>query len=74
MAFPQKARVAESKTNGRTATPSSPAKLAAPPPEKIAHRAYEIWQESGCPEGKHDEHWLQAERELRAAQGRSQQS
>ncbi len=30
----------------------------------IAHRAWEIWQREGCPEGRAMEHWLQAEREL----------
>ncbi len=34
--------------------------------EKIAARAYEIWQESGRPEGKDLENWYRAERELRA--------
>lgn len=66
--MPQKARVADPKTNRRTVKPSSPDTRAAPPPDAIALRAYEIWRESGCPDGKHDEHWLQAERELRAAQ------
>ena len=32
----------------------------------IAHRAWEIWQREGCPEGRALEHWLQAERELSA--------
>jgi hypothetical protein len=32
----------------------------------IAQRAYEIWKESGCPNGKDQEHWFRAERELRA--------
>lgn len=35
------------------------------PAEKIAARAYQIWQESGCPEGKQEEHWFRAEQELR---------
>ncbi len=30
----------------------------------IAHRAWEIWQREGCPEGKDLEHWLKAEKEL----------
>lgn len=34
--------------------------------EKIAARAYEIWQASGRPHGHDQEHWLQAERELRS--------
>jgi hypothetical protein len=36
----------------------------------IAQRAYEIWQESGCPEGCEQEHWYQAEAELTARAGR----
>ena len=31
----------------------------------IAQRAYEIWKESGCPDGHDQEHWFHAERELR---------
>jgi hypothetical protein len=31
---------------------------------KIRVRAYEIWQMSGCLEGRADEHWAMAEREL----------
>ena len=35
--------------------------------EKIARRAYEMWQAAGCPDGTHDEHWFDAERELARA-------
>jgi hypothetical protein len=31
----------------------------------IAHRAWEIWQREGCPDGRELEHWLRAEQELR---------
>jgi hypothetical protein len=34
--------------------------------EIIAERAYEIWKSEGCPAGKHVEHWLRAEKELRS--------
>ena len=34
--------------------------------ETVALRAYEIWLESGCPNGQHEEHWYRAERELRS--------
>ena len=30
----------------------------------IEKRAWEIWQNEGCPTGRELEHWLQAEREL----------
>ncbi|HSN13501.1 MAG TPA: DUF2934 domain-containing protein [Anaeromyxobacteraceae bacterium] len=51
-------------------TSISPATGAAPPREQIAARAYEIWEEAGCPDGQHEAHWLQAERELRARSSR----
>ncbi|MBY6264277.1 DUF2934 domain-containing protein [Azospirillum sp. 412522] len=30
----------------------------------IQERAYQIWQEEGCPEGREQEHWLRAEAEV----------
>jgi hypothetical protein len=39
------------------------------PADKIAARAYEIWQASGRLDGHDQEHWFQAERELRGRQG-----
>jgi Protein of unknown function (DUF2934) len=35
-----------------------------PDDDKICLRAYEIWQQTGYPDGKSVEHWLQAENEL----------
>lgn len=32
--------------------------------EKIAARAYEIWEQEGRPDNKAEEHWLRAEREI----------
>jgi Protein of unknown function (DUF2934) len=37
-----------------------------PTHEEIGALAYAHWQENGCPEGKHEEHWLRAEQELLA--------
>jgi len=34
--------------------------------ELITQRARELWETLGCPEGRDEEIWLQAERELRA--------
>jgi hypothetical protein len=31
---------------------------------RIEERAYHIWLEEGRPDGRHDEHWLRAEREM----------
>ncbi|MCD2185401.1 DUF2934 domain-containing protein [Rhizobium sp. GN54] len=33
--------------------------------ERIRLRAFEIWEQDGMPEGRHEEHWLRAEREIR---------
>ena len=33
--------------------------------EKIRQRAYEIWDREGRQEGRDEEYWLQAEREIR---------
>ncbi|MBB3974735.1 DUF2934 domain-containing protein [Hansschlegelia beijingensis] len=32
--------------------------------ENIRERAHEIWLSEGRPEGRHDQHWAQAESEL----------
>ncbi len=37
--------------------------------QRIRDRAYEIWQEQGCPDGCDHEHWLMAEQEIAAAAG-----
>lgn len=41
---------------------------AAPEPEadeqKIRERAHAIWEREGCPDGKQDDHWHRAAREL----------
>lgn len=34
--------------------------------DAIAQRAYELWQEEGCPDGRALEHWLRAEASLRS--------
>ena len=42
------------------------AQVAAKPSQnRIRRRARQIWQENGCPSGRDEEFWLQAERELR---------
>ncbi len=53
-----------------TRSPTSAAQAAGAgelPAERVAARAYEIWQASGRPDGHDQDHWFQAERELRAA-------
>ncbi|WP_395748882.1 DUF2934 domain-containing protein [Prosthecobacter sp.] len=32
--------------------------------DQIAARAYDIWQQQGCPEGTHEHNWTQAEQEI----------
>ena len=41
-------------------------KTNSPTHEEIAHRAQEIWQQSGTPNGRDTEIWLEAERQLMA--------
>jgi Protein of unknown function (DUF2934) len=38
---------------------------------QIAERAYFIWKQKGCPEGKALDNWLQAEAELSRAKTRN---
>ena len=37
-----------------------------PTPEQIAACAYLIWEKEGRPHGRHEAHWLQAEKQLKA--------
>ncbi|UEM01971.1 DUF2934 domain-containing protein [Skermanella rosea] len=37
--------------------------------DRVRQRAYEIWQQEGQPEGKQQEHWEQAMREVGGDQG-----
>ena len=41
--------------------------MARPPGIEIVRRAYELWEQAGKPEGKDQEFYLQAERELQEA-------
>jgi hypothetical protein len=41
-------------------------------PEKISQRAHQLWEQAGKPQGSHNEHWLQAEQELKASEGKHQ--
>jgi hypothetical protein len=44
--------------------------VARPTEEQIRKRAFELWEQAGKPEGREDEFWRQAERELQGAEGR----
>jgi hypothetical protein len=37
--------------------------------EKIRKRAHELWLQQGRPDGKPDDHWYQAEREIDQGDG-----
>jgi hypothetical protein len=64
MATVQRTKAPATTTTGGSATAATPATSLTP--GAIAQRAYEIWKASGCPNGKDQEHWFRAERELRA--------
>jgi hypothetical protein len=51
--------------NSRLATESR--QMSKPTEEQIRVRAHELWEQAGKPEGREDEFWHQAEKEL--AQG-----
>jgi hypothetical protein len=38
--------------------------------QQISLRAYQLWQERGCPIGSPEEDWLRAEEEIRVCAGR----
>jgi hypothetical protein len=40
--------------------------------QRIRERAYEIWENEGCPQGRGDDHWQQACAEYRDAQAEAQ--
>lgn len=39
--------------------------------EEISRRAQELWRQYGCPQGRDDEIWFEAERQLRGTQPES---
>jgi hypothetical protein len=45
-----------------------------PTKEQIIHRAYELWEQNGKPEGRDDEFYHQAERELNEAEDPEQEA
>jgi hypothetical protein len=45
-----------------------------PTKEQIIHRAYELWEQNGKPEGRDDELYHQAERELNEAEDPEQEN
>jgi DUF2934 family protein len=36
-----------------------------PVDDRIRERAHQLWQQAGCPAGRQDEFWYQAERDVR---------
>lgn len=38
--------------------------------QRIAARAYQLWEEEGRPDGAHERHWEQASREVVASEGK----
>jgi Protein of unknown function (DUF2934) len=39
--------------------------MSEPASAEIQHRAHQLWEQAGRPEGRQDEFWFQAEQELR---------
>jgi len=53
---------------------SNPMKNNMPTHDEISARAYQIFLERGCPEGRDLEHWLEAEAQLTGAVQQKQQA
>lgn len=51
-------------TENETEQPSAADGEQQPTSSDVASRAYDLWQQRGCPEGSAEEDWLEAEREL----------
>ncbi len=65
MASSQRNQVTAPRRQAAAVVPARPTQVGALPHERVAARAYEIWEQSGRPDGQHEEHWYRAERELR---------
>lgn len=57
-----KARKAQQKSEPMESWSQAPHQ---PREDDVRNRAYNLWEQEGRPEGRHDEHWQQAERELK---------
>jgi hypothetical protein len=49
---------------GAVLATSESKKMEKPTKEQIIHRAYQLWEQAGKPEGRDEEFYYQAEREL----------
>jgi len=57
-------------TSTPTMQPSTSTMTQPIPYERIAKRAYEKWMKGGCKHGCDQQHWLEAETELKMEMGR----
>ena len=57
----------EIKPKNRKANAVRPQTTSNPRPEQIALLAYHIWEQEGRPAGREQEHWLQAESQMKSA-------
>lgn len=59
-------RKSKAQPNGETEAMNGTDASASACYDDIAARAYAIWKEQGCPDGRENEHWQQATEELMA--------
>jgi len=57
----------EIKPKSRKANPVKSNTPSNPRPEQVALLAYHIWEQEGRPAGREQEHWLQAESQIKAS-------
>jgi hypothetical protein len=54
--------------DGAVLTPAEETPMENPTTEQIIHRAYQLWEQAGKPEGRDEEFYHEAEKELKGAQ------
>jgi hypothetical protein len=64
---PERRELEEAEAIGKSRIAEEDPQVTQPNEEKIKMRAYEVWEREGRPDGRHDEHWHQAEKD--AAEG-----
>jgi hypothetical protein len=42
--------------------------------DRVRERAYQLWEQAGCPEDRSDEFWLQAVSELQSEQTKAEEA
>jgi hypothetical protein len=61
---PERRELEEAEAIGKSRMAEEDPQITRPNDEKIKMRAYEIWEREGRPDGREDEHWHRAEKDV----------